>query len=596
MGGVVVFTAIALPVLFGFVSLGVEVGHWYLVQREMQGAADAAAISAAAEYIAQNQSGTSYRTVGVQYAALNGFTITASDVCLVTSSGNNCDATHPTPIVCATPPCIVVDFTRAQKQMFLPIPEPTLPVRSIVDLKVQTTTTSSSGDGCVLGLSQTQTAVVLFGNGNLQAPNCAVASDTTTTTVAGLTLGTGGKAGFNVQSIYFAQPPLTPPFVCNSSDKCSTGSITHNSYTQDPYALTRHFDAPPTPPYVTVTISPLTTGSKTAKATLGANQTLPFSSGNQVTIVAGSPYGGSFPVTVTSSTTFTYAVGTALTAPATPVSPATSVYAYKVGACVAFTNGANNPGGTASNPKCYLGGTTSGNTTFNPYTYFLGPMSVGGTTVFDGTPTSDGFYVFDGGVTFMPNGNSTLGAGIYYVKGPNGVTFGNKDVICGVTQATADKNCPYNSAANGGVTFVMTSSALYGSQGQVTANGQDTIELTALCTDATCSQNGGTKSNQIGSSDTSGLVFFADPSTTTGGFNFQGQENFAITGAMYFPNQTVSMTGQATFASTPCTQLIANIIQIGGNGSFANGCLPFGGSTSTTETTTTQITSPRLYQ
>jgi uncharacterized membrane protein len=57
-----------LPVLLGFVSLGAEVGHWYLAQREMQGAADAAAISAAAEYIQQinagNPASTSYQTVG----------------------------------------------------------------------------------------------------------------------------------------------------------------------------------------------------------------------------------------------------------------------------------------------------------------------------------------------------------------------------------------------------------------------------------------------------------------------------------------------------------------------------------------------------
>src|SRR2546423_12696229 len=45
-GVVAVVTAMVLPLLLGFTSLGVEVGHWYLAQRQMQGAADAAAISA----------------------------------------------------------------------------------------------------------------------------------------------------------------------------------------------------------------------------------------------------------------------------------------------------------------------------------------------------------------------------------------------------------------------------------------------------------------------------------------------------------------------------------------------------------------------
>ena len=46
-GAVAAMTALVLPVLLGFTSLGVEVGHWYLGLRQMQGAADAAAISAA---------------------------------------------------------------------------------------------------------------------------------------------------------------------------------------------------------------------------------------------------------------------------------------------------------------------------------------------------------------------------------------------------------------------------------------------------------------------------------------------------------------------------------------------------------------------
>src|SRR6266478_3934282 len=94
-GAVAVVTALVMPVLLGFTSLGVEVGHWYLAQRQMQGAADAAALSAAADYIYQynnngGSAGPSYQTVGAKYASLNGFTILPTDVCFVTSVGNNC--------------------------------------------------------------------------------------------------------------------------------------------------------------------------------------------------------------------------------------------------------------------------------------------------------------------------------------------------------------------------------------------------------------------------------------------------------------------------------------------------------------------------
>src|SRR3954447_15325547 len=74
-GAIAVVTAVALPLLLGFTSLGVEVGHWYLAERQMQGAADAGAISAAAQYIqdqiAGNTTSTTYQTVGNTYSLLN---------------------------------------------------------------------------------------------------------------------------------------------------------------------------------------------------------------------------------------------------------------------------------------------------------------------------------------------------------------------------------------------------------------------------------------------------------------------------------------------------------------------------------------------
>src|SRR3954451_2770894 len=90
-GAVAIVSAITIPVLVGLTSLGVEVGHWYLVQRQMQGAADAAAISAAAQYI-QDQFSTSYQTTGQQYAFTNGFTIPIANPCLWTPppASNNC--------------------------------------------------------------------------------------------------------------------------------------------------------------------------------------------------------------------------------------------------------------------------------------------------------------------------------------------------------------------------------------------------------------------------------------------------------------------------------------------------------------------------
>src|SRR5579859_6823845 len=44
-GSVAIVTAIAFPVMIGFVGLSIEVGMWLLVKRAMQGAADVASYS-----------------------------------------------------------------------------------------------------------------------------------------------------------------------------------------------------------------------------------------------------------------------------------------------------------------------------------------------------------------------------------------------------------------------------------------------------------------------------------------------------------------------------------------------------------------------
>src|SRR5262249_55016949 len=115
-GAVAVVTALVMPVLLGFTSLGVEVGHWYLGQREMQGAVDVAAISAAAQWIADEGIGTTYQTVGASYASYNGFTIPTANVCLIPQSGSdNCGTVRSLDsrtIVCGSPPCIVVEITQ----------------------------------------------------------------------------------------------------------------------------------------------------------------------------------------------------------------------------------------------------------------------------------------------------------------------------------------------------------------------------------------------------------------------------------------------------------------------------------------------------
>ena len=196
-GAVAVVTAFVLPLLIGFGSLGIEVGHWYLVQREMQGAADAAAISASAQYIADqiagNTSRTTYQQTGQNYAGLNGFTIPVANTCLVTASGDDCGlvrALDTRPIVCSTPPCVVVEITQDTFQWLStkasmepnglgnmkPIPTPTLAARSIVAIDLIITTTPPQGTSCILTLANDRNSIQVRGNGDIHA-NCGLLID-----------------------------------------------------------------------------------------------------------------------------------------------------------------------------------------------------------------------------------------------------------------------------------------------------------------------------------------------------------------------------------------------------------------------------------
>jgi Flp pilus assembly protein TadG len=90
-GGMAVITALTLPVLIGVMGLGTEVSFWYLHQRAMQNAADAAAIAAA------TNAGANYATEAKAVALNLGFQdgtgtikVTATNPATATNCTKNC--------------------------------------------------------------------------------------------------------------------------------------------------------------------------------------------------------------------------------------------------------------------------------------------------------------------------------------------------------------------------------------------------------------------------------------------------------------------------------------------------------------------------
>src|SRR3954451_17854506 len=96
-GGATVFIALSMPAIVGFAAIGTEAGNWYLTKRTLQGAADAAASTAAAA----RASGTSSRSILVSeaksiaasYNFVNGTNSTTVTVNYPPSSGTYKDST-----------------------------------------------------------------------------------------------------------------------------------------------------------------------------------------------------------------------------------------------------------------------------------------------------------------------------------------------------------------------------------------------------------------------------------------------------------------------------------------------------------------------
>jgi Flp pilus assembly protein TadG len=526
-GSIAIVSAIVLPVLVGFATLGIEAGNWYRVGRAMQGAADAAAMSAAASYLAGE---SNYTTVGETYGTLNGFT-----------TGNPCGAASPCNVTVVVNPInaqnqIIVDIAQVQSPMLVPIAVHTTPAPcgSVSTIRVcvkahaaiAIKSTSTGGTGCLIGLSKTQIALTVAGNGNINAPTCIAASDT----CGGQTAAQCPLAGFNLNGggqVNLAELDVATqsPFVCPAGTAGSTCNIaaittTYPLWTLDPYAP---FVMPN--PGACPASDPVPTTSAT-----GVTVYLPgtychgisVSSGSSVVIFSpGIYFVGSNNSGVASSFSITGGAINQITVATTPA-PAISA------------------GGTnykKNDVLQVLGGTALVATTIKV-------NSVNGKT---GAIT--GFTLTSGAYTVAPTTNPVSVSGS----------------ITG-TGATFDLTFT-NSAANA-VTFVLTSP---------TGANVGSVQIKNAAVTLTSPSSGATK----------GLVFWQDcyPKATTclpsAGAIFNGNGSAATTmllnGTVYIPHQTVTVAGNSTFLPADCTAIVANIIDFQGQGTISKGCLPIGG-------------------
>jgi len=236
-GTVAILMGVLLPVLVGAMGLALEISYWYMTNRSMQNAADAAAIAAAIN------AGSNYNVEAKAVAALYGFTdgsknvtVTVSNTAACPSGGNTCYSVTITGLV----PLFlseVVGFTGTSK--INGVPQRSLSATAVAKQA------SLSVPLCMLALGTSGAQdIVTNGNPNANMADCSVMANTSETCNGhnlgadyGLAHGTDNGCGVvqvsGVPQVADPYSQLASNIPANALSSCS------NSFPQEP---TKHSD------------------------------------------------------------------------------------------------------------------------------------------------------------------------------------------------------------------------------------------------------------------------------------------------------------------------------------------------------------------
>ena len=159
------------------------------------------------------------------------------------------------------------------------------------------------------------------------------------------------------------------------------------------------------------------------------------------------------------------------------------------------------------------------------------------------TPGTSRIYkICNGGLSLSGQSQLTLSPGIYIIAGGGNNAF---SLSGGSTLS-----------ASGGVTIVLTNYNSGNNYATVSISGGATVNLVAPT-----------------SGPTAGMAFFQDRSAPSNGSDsFTGGSTQNVTGAIYFPDNNITFTGNSGTGGALCTQLIALTINFSGDSSFSNNC------------------------
>jgi hypothetical protein len=216
-GIIIIMFALMLPVIVGFIGLGVEVVYWFSASRNLQAAADAAALAGSYE-LAENRSG-SIDTVAWREASGNGWSDVGG-----TLSANNPPTNAEYPAYLANTSAVEVELTQDINLMFAGY---FLSSAVTINARAVGLAVAGSSESCILALGGSNGAKSLWVAGSATVTMTGCTASTNSTDDAAITT----TSGLSVDCVYSAGGVSGTP----TTTACS-GAKENQPTVSDPYA------------------------------------------------------------------------------------------------------------------------------------------------------------------------------------------------------------------------------------------------------------------------------------------------------------------------------------------------------------------------
>jgi len=622
-GAIGVLAALMLPILVGFTALAVEYGNGLLTKGQNQRIADLAAYAGALAY-SSSGSTTTMTAVAQNVAALNGIAASNVTVQLVTSPRTSSDSAVQVKISTTT--------NLLLSSVLSNISSLSISASSYAQLNAQTS-------ACVIALSSSGTGVTLSGGTKITASTCAINSNTTVSVPCGTTM-TAKVVTYNSSTVP-SQPctGISGTITKTATSDPLAGNLTVTTATSRLSTVSAMTS--PTAPTVTtgtdISFDWTTSGSSSASAkaaTVGCTATW-----SQPTWTMTCPAGGTynfgnitvgggiavnFDASANGSSTYNFSGSINNTGSTMILGGGT----YKIAKGVTTGGGTTTTFGAGtytmgrSTSTCNGGGyysicNTGTTLTFNgPSTFVLnsGYYNNGGSTLVLGSGTTNSFNIgtsSDGNSIYLGGGSKTTMAdatgasSLFRLIGNLNASAGGGS--CFTVSAAAQHDVQGYIAMAGGTVlgtgpYTVTGYVALGANGggDVSCNGTTvgmsgtgvTFTIGASSTPSSGSCSGyafcvaAGFSNVAITAPTSGslanLVVVGPTSTsnTSGALFAEGSSGTSLSGALYFPNGPITLSGGSSVGdkSGQCLQMIGSQITLSGGTAAASSCISSSGS------------------